>query len=148
MKRCSKCHELKPETDFYRDKRATDGLKSQCKKCHCETSIRTRDKDKHREANKLYMRRLYKKDTARLQEQWRNHKESDTEKLHARSILNSAVRHGKIQKPMQCQECGAIGKVYAHHEDYNEPLCVEWLCAECHGKRHRKNSCLGVGDRV
>ena len=148
MKRCSKCHELKPETDFYKDKRSKDGLKSQCKLCHCETSIRTRNKEKHREANKIYMRNLYKTDTARVREQWRNHKESDPKKIHARSILNGAVRHGKIQRPSQCQKCGTIGMVYAHHEDYDKPLDVEWLCSECHGKRHRKEFAVGVGNRV
>ncbi len=32
-KRCYHCDEEKPPTEFYRDKRATDGLKSECKAC-------------------------------------------------------------------------------------------------------------------
>lgn len=55
MKQCSKCHELKPESEFYKDKRTKDGLKCQCKKCHCKTSVATRDKDLARERNKRYM---------------------------------------------------------------------------------------------
>jgi len=34
MKRCSKCKTEKPRGEFYKDKRASDGLKHQCKVCH------------------------------------------------------------------------------------------------------------------
>lgn len=33
MKKCSRCGELKPENEFYKDKRASDGLTSECKAC-------------------------------------------------------------------------------------------------------------------
>lgn len=33
MKRCSKCNEIKPITDFYKRVRSTDGLQHQCKMC-------------------------------------------------------------------------------------------------------------------
>lgn len=36
MKPCSRCKEKKSLTDFYSDKRAPDGLKSQCKSCHVD----------------------------------------------------------------------------------------------------------------
>lgn len=34
LRECSKCKERKSPTEFYTDKRAHDGLKHQCKKCH------------------------------------------------------------------------------------------------------------------
>ena len=34
LKTCSRCHEAKPRTQFYRDARASDGLNSHCKTCH------------------------------------------------------------------------------------------------------------------
>jgi len=34
LKRCSKCGEEKPVSEFYRDARARDGLKSRCKECY------------------------------------------------------------------------------------------------------------------
>ena len=140
MKQCSKCREWKPETEFYRDKRTKDGLKCQCKKCHCETTVSTRDKDKHRKSNMMFMRRLSENEPERVRKYWRGKKETDPEKLRARAALNSAVRSGKIVRPDSCQDCGAVGMVYAHHPDYSKPLSVEWLCSECHGKRHRRSA--------
>jgi ribosomal protein S27AE len=62
-------------------------------------------------------------------------------------ILNKAVINGLIEKPMSCSDCGNITRLAAHHNDYNKALDVEWLCYECHGKRHRKIiSAVGMGD--
>lgn len=140
MKRCSKCHELKPETEFYKDKRTKDGLKCQCKKCHCKTTVATRDEDKHRKSNKEYMRRAYQSDPDKVRAYWRTRAENDPKKSKARSLLNSTVRNGKIQKPTCCERCGAIGMVYGHHSDYSKPMDVEWLCADCHGEQHRRTA--------
>lgn len=145
MKRCSKCHELKPETEFYKDKRTKDGLKCQCKKCHCKTSVATRDKNKHRKSNKEYMRRKYQSEPDVVRAYWRTRTENDSKKLKARALLNSAIRHRKICRPMACEKCGTVGMVYAHHEDYDKPFDVEWLCADCHGERHRKPAQRGCG---
>ncbi len=142
MKRCSKCHELKPETEFYKDKRTKDGLKCQCKKCHCQTSLKTRDKETARANNKKYMRNRRKRDieAVRAYERKRSANRPKDEKYMARMLLNIAVRDGKIHRPLCCEKCGAFGMVYAHHADYSKPLDVEWLCSDCHGERHRKTA--------
>ena len=45
-----------------------------------------------------------------------------------------AGKHYKnITQP--CALCGAVNTV-KHHEDYNEPLNVIWLCKTCHGQYH------------
>ena len=147
MKKCSKCGLLKPETEFYQDKRTTDGLKCQCKKCHCKTTVATRDKEKARKTNREYMRRMRIEypEKVRLVERLRELTRPNDEKKRARMLLNVAVRNGKVVKPMKCQDCGAVGTVYGHHADYTRPYDVEWLCSECHGKRHRMPAyCRGV----
>ncbi len=48
--------------------------------------------------------------------------------------LHSEVKKGNIVKPARCEECNKKHKLTAHHEDYNKPLDVEWLCYECHGR--------------
>ena len=57
-KPCTTCRESKPLSDFYKDSRASDGLKSQCKTCHTRTTLLTRDEDRKRKANREYMRRV------------------------------------------------------------------------------------------
>lgn len=41
-KRCCTCSETRPASEFYADKRASDGLKSECKRCHCARRNRGR----------------------------------------------------------------------------------------------------------
>lgn len=40
MKHCTICNELKPLSDYYNDKRRSDGKRSRCKKCHIEMTNR------------------------------------------------------------------------------------------------------------
>lgn len=140
MKQCSKCQKIKPETEFYKDKRTRDGLKCQCKKCHNETNIATRNKENARRINREYMRRrrIEHPEIVRAHDKERERNRPNDKKKRARTLLNIAVRSGKIQKPTFCQECGAGGTICGHHYDYNRPYDVEWLCSECHGKRHRR----------
>ena len=130
MKLCSKCKELKDDSDFYKDKRTTDGLTCQCKKCHIATTLATRNKDNAREINKKYMRNAVIRNPEKFREQWR--------KYEREMILNCALRDKRLFKPQVCQDCGMDLKLTAHHENYDEPLQVTWLCYECHAKRHRK----------
>lgn len=55
----------------------------------------------------------------------------------ARRMLNHAIRDGKVQR-QACEECGAE-VAEAHHDDYNRPLEVRWLCKACHVKWHMNN---------
>lgn len=57
---------------------------------------------------------------------------------NARARVKHAVNLGLLIKPESCSSCGSIGPIDGHHEDYGKPLEVEWLCRNCHGKRHRK----------
>lgn len=64
----------------------------------------------------------------------------DSVKRAARVRLGNAVRDGLLSKPSQCEDCGAQPPsrwLHGHHEDYNAPLAVNWLCSACHGVRHR-----------
>lgn len=59
----------------------------------------------------------------------------DPIKKRARSLIQSAVRRGKIQR-QPCEKCGQ--KSQAHHHDYSKPYDVSWLCTVHHGMEHRK----------
>lgn len=54
----------------------------------------------------------------------------------AHLAVAAAVRAGRITR-QPCQECGHP-RTDAHHQNYGEPLSVEWLCRRHHVARHRK----------
>ena len=63
-------------------------------------------------------------------------------------ITEAAIKRGDlILEP--CQVCGNDGKfqdgrreVQSHHDNYNEPLEVTWLCQKCHFRWHVKNKAI------
>jgi hypothetical protein len=61
-------------------------------------------------------------------------KRRDPAKKHARNLLQSAVRHGKIKR-RPCEICQSE-RSQAHHEDYSKPLEVRWLCQLHHAEVH------------
>lgn len=51
--------------------------------------------------------------------------------------VKAAVDSGKLIKPDRCQKCGKSPKhLHAHHENYEKPLEVIWLCPLCHKIEH------------
>ena len=59
------------------------------------------------------------------------------ERYAARTALGNALRDGLLAKPEKCQHCRQESALHGHHEDYDRPLEVIWLCKDCHGVRHR-----------
>ena len=55
---CNRCGYEKEKKDFYSDKRAIDGLKTECKICHSKVSMDTRDPLKKRLSNRIFMRNI------------------------------------------------------------------------------------------
>lgn len=137
---CPRCFCWNPESDFYKSKKTRNGLTSQCKACHTEGSIRTRNEDTKRSANRKYMRlaRQRSPEMFREKEKVYSVNRPKDERWKARVVLNQAVRRGNIKKPDACSRCGCGHLVIeAHHDDYSKPLDVKWLCSECHGEVHR-----------
>lgn len=55
----------------------------------------------------------------------------------ARQTFASAVRAGELQRPDTCDVCGSKHhRIAGHHDDYDRPLDVMWLCSSCHLRRH------------
>ena len=71
----------------------------------------------------------------------RKHNELNPEqkkKAVARAYLGVYLRRGKVVKS-GCAICGDL-KVEAHHEDYDKPLEVIWLCRKHHTELHGENT--------
>ena len=84
---------------------------------------------KYREKNKdrlTIYNRIYNK-------KWRHTHGYKRDNVRARVFW--AIKKGKLfRKP--CVICGEL-KVQAHHEDYDKPLEVRWLCNKHHRARHQ-----------
>lgn len=52
----------------------------------------------------------------------------------AHLLVRNALRIGVLEK-QPCAVCGAL-KVDAHHEDYDKPYDVVWLCRKHHRSLH------------
>jgi len=74
------------------------------------------------------------------------HRGGEHQDAAAQAIVTKAIACG-ILAPRPCEACGETGvfkdgrnKVQAHHDDYNKPLEVRWLCQKCHHEWHKTNT--------
>ena len=136
MKTCFKCQTQKPASEFYRHPMMSDGLLGKCKECtRCDSTA-------NRNAN-IERVRAYDRGRANLPhrasqryevtQQWRK---SDPRYNAAHNAVARAVKSGALTK-QSCEWCGNE-KTLAHHENYDLPLDVMWLCQPCHKKRHKQ----------
>lgn len=58
---------------------------------------------------------------------------TDPVKARARAAVRTALRNGKLKRG-DCEIGGDCrGRIEAHHDDYDRPLDVRWLCTKHHG---------------
>jgi predicted Zn-ribbon and HTH transcriptional regulator len=59
-------------------------------------------------------------------------------KRSAHVIYAAAIKAGTLIRKTECEDCGSTSdrKLHGHHEDYDKPLDVVWLCHPCHRRRH------------
>lgn len=150
MKICFKCGANKPLTEYYKHSKMTDGHLNKCKECSKSETRRRRlenlseyrqkDRDRHRndERRRSYSNQKSKEwrqknpeRHAYLTKKWA---EKNPEKRAAHIKVGNAIRSGKLEKGL-CEVCGSKD-VHAHHEDYNKPLDVRWLCPIHHSLEH------------
>ena len=61
-------------------------------------------------------------------------------RMNARAYANVYQRRGKLV-PKPCEVCGGLAE--KHHDDYDKPLSVRWLCRYHHRELHR-HEVLGI----
>lgn len=122
LKICSKCYEKKPTTEFHRSAINKDGLIGYCKICH----------NKQTSKSKKNKKLLSYKQIAPNKKFWL---QENKLKKKAHGDVAYAILTGKLVR-QPCERCGTTQNVVAHHEDYNKPLDVLWLCKYHHKERH------------
>ena len=70
-------------------------------------------------------------DRWRFQKSWNN---THLEARRAHRAVAAALRGGTLERG-KCADCGSL-RVEAHHENYDRPLDVIWLCRADHRRRH------------
>lgn len=132
-KKCSQCKKVKDESEYYLrlGKRV-----AYCKVCSRKYS--TAYYYRNREQRLKDSKKRYEKSKERLfrKVKDRSKKKNVRKKILTRTTTRNAIYNGKIEKK-PCQECGNKDS-QAHHENYDKPFEIIWLCKNCHHKLHRK----------
>ncbi len=129
-KKCGKCQQVKPISEFYPHKR--DGYQSNCKACHREEGKIYNRTPMRREYNKQKYQEWVDKGGLQAYRQ----KPEVKEKVLAIAKANQKKRSGKVI-PQPCEVCGA-GDAQMHHDNYDKPLVIRWLCQIHHTQEHLK----------
>jgi hypothetical protein len=111
---------MKSLLDFYRHPQMGDGHLNFCMVC-----VRKR----------AAAHRLANIDRLREYDRGRGFRVYDRNKVKARNLTKIAIGQG-ILKVRPCERCGFALGVEAHHEDYDKPLEIVWLCKKHHAERH------------
>ena len=136
QKKCFKCLEEKIISEFYKHPRMADGYLGKCKQWTKS------DANEHRRENiekiRAYDRERNGSDHRKSQKNKINRAwyAEDPRRKKAHAAVFNAVKKGKLIKH-PCFRCGEEKSV-AHHEDYDKPLDVVWLCQPCHKQRHKE----------
>lgn len=145
LKICKDCKKEKDVVDFY-------GKQNECKECtksrvkkYRENNIeKVREYDRNRPNVKERNERFkaaqkermkdaeYRKIVNGMRKKWA---EKNTVKRAAHIIVSNRIRGGVLIK-QPCEVCGEL-KVDAHHDDYEKPLDVRWLCKKHHAEHHK-----------
>jgi hypothetical protein len=105
------------------------------------SQIRFRSNLKNKEKQKQYYHDWYIKDTttrnSRLDEDMKRLKSITNKKMRANNLVFLALKKGILIKSQTCENCMTKSDLHGHHEDYEKPYHVHWLCARCHSLLHR-----------
>jgi hypothetical protein len=153
MKVCFKCNVEKPLSEYYKHSQMKDGHVNKCKECN-KKDVRTNYRDNidyykdYEKSRAMLPHRVKSREDYTKTENGKKSKAKSTKryrtensnKSKAHSLVNNAIRDGRITKKGFCESCGDTKKrLHAHHDDYAKPLDVRFLCPQCHVNWHKEN---------
>lgn len=161
MKECSKCKQEKPETEFAKRTKATDGLQSYCKECkkalrkeyykevECTIINTELRRERQRTQHYKFIQGLYKSSKGYLQV-----KASKTKRRKAitdnndNTITSKTLDYLRIVQDNKCYYCGEqLLFDSTTHLDHYIPISkggmhsitnVVWSCSTCNLQKHDK----------
>lgn len=133
MKCCFKCGVLKPYTDFYKHSGMLDGHLCKCKEC-TKTDVKT-----HRKLDDSVREYDRSRGDRKTPDASKKYREANPKKYKATNWVNNAIRDGRLFKASSCEACGSTFAIEGHHDDYDQPKVVRWLCSRCHSIWHAEH---------
>jgi len=117
---------------------SADGLTAKCSDC---LKIRDRNRPNAKERNERFKkaekeRRKDPEIRKKRNELKVNWLEKNHVKRAAHIIVGNAIRDKRLTKE-PCEKCGETN-VDGHHDDYEKPLEVRWLCKKHHAEHHKQ----------
>lgn len=165
MKKCIGCGEIKNLDCFYKHKQMKDGRLNKCKSCvkvdvkkNREVNIdyyKEYDRKRANDPKRVEMRRKYgqteaglkskskskkkyiEKNKDKVLEKQRIYRKLNQKKVKAQEAVLYNIKIGNLKRGF-CEICGKE-KTEGHHDDYNKPLSVRWLCSKHHREWHKIN---------
>ena len=137
-KRCCTCNEIKPLSEFYKNRAVKDGYQRSCKLCFKKHqrvySQSEKGRRAHRQASFRYNRS--KKGQLANKQRSKQFKVENPQIIKARKAISYAVKSNKLPRPdsLQCHYCQAQAKQYHHHKGYvsKHRKDVIPVCDYCH----------------
>lgn len=130
FKNCRSCNTDKLVSEFYKDLRNNDGLRSYCKVCvHIKARKQRVD---HTDVYTKKEKKYYAEHRDLILKKRNEYNIINRHKQRARSKVKYALKMGYLVKPNECESCCKVAFLEGHHKDYSKPLEVQWLCRSCH----------------
>lgn len=131
---CIDCGETDPEK-FY------PHMKNRCKKCCNKQKVHYHQANsKYQEHQARYYRQRYARGGQKRLPGYSDvivlWQRSNPEAVKVAQLLRKAIKEGSLERPLRCELCGSEGRVEGHHNNYDSPYEVTWVCASCHKKLH------------
>ena len=133
-KKCSSCEQMKLAAQFQVRKASKDGLTASCKECLSKRD-KARDTPERAAQRAKYAKSKGKDVSNRAKKDW---SKRNSTQVQANRQVSNAIRDGILIKS-RCEVCGSES-TQAHHDDYNFPLKIRWLCAKHHAEWHKHNT--------
>lgn len=131
---CTKCNSEKPVDYFYSSTIYKKGSYGECKEC-----VRTRVKASRARPDRIA---YFKSDEfkEKNKEKFQKYLSKYPNRHEVRMQTNNAIDKGLIVRAKNCENCGGSENIEAHHDNYNYPLNIKWLCKNCHASWHCENT--------
>lgn len=131
---CIDCGEKNPEKFYPREKR-------RCKSCSNIFRVRRRKLNPaNKERQSKYYKRWYAERGRKRDPAYKDviilWQSSHRKEIEVERKVAEAIRKGLLERPLKCFMCGEIGRINAHHSNYDFPYNVIWICSSCHKKVH------------